>query len=171
MSGELGAVVFEASARSAGPVIRYVMASCGGLWQERCAQMAIEDDANATELPSSTELALDRTHLAHDRTLMAWVRTATSLISFGFTIYKFFQYLREEGRARPVQGPFGPREFAFTMICIGLISLLLATLQHWQFRKKLRIRYHVTGFPLTLVMAALISLLGILALIAVIFRH
>ena len=28
--------------------------------------------------------------VALDRTLMAWVRTATSLISFGFTIYKFF---------------------------------------------------------------------------------
>ena len=27
---------------------------------------------------------------------MAWVRTATSLISFGFTIFKFFQFLRED---------------------------------------------------------------------------
>jgi uncharacterized membrane protein YidH (DUF202 family) len=43
--------------------------------------MVIENDAGATALPSSTELALDRTHLAHERTLMAWVRTATSLIS------------------------------------------------------------------------------------------
>jgi hypothetical protein len=45
----------------------------------------------------STLLATDRTRLAHDRTLMAWVRTATSLISFGFTIYKFFQYMQEKG--------------------------------------------------------------------------
>jgi putative membrane protein len=37
-------------------------------------------------------LAVDRTWLAHERTLMAWVRTATSMISFGFTIYKFFQF-------------------------------------------------------------------------------
>jgi uncharacterized membrane protein YidH (DUF202 family) len=43
--------------------------------------MVIENDAGAAALPSSTELALDRTHLAHERTLMAWVRTATSLIS------------------------------------------------------------------------------------------
>jgi uncharacterized membrane protein YidH (DUF202 family) len=40
-----------------------------------------------------TALALERTRLAHERTLMAWVRTATSLISFGFTIYKAFEYL------------------------------------------------------------------------------
>jgi len=44
---------------------------------------------------SSTALALERTRLAHERTLMAWVRTATSLISFGFTIYKAFEYLRQ----------------------------------------------------------------------------
>jgi putative membrane protein len=36
------------------------------------------------------------TRLAYEeRTLMAWVRTATSLISFGFTIFNFFRFLRE----------------------------------------------------------------------------
>ncbi len=44
-------------------------------------------------LDSSTRLAVDRTRLAHERTLMAWVRTATSLIPFGFTIYKFLALL------------------------------------------------------------------------------
>ncbi len=44
-----------------------------------------------------TSLALDRTRLAHERTLMAWVRTAVSLISFGFTIYKFFQGMHDNG--------------------------------------------------------------------------
>ena len=47
---------------------------------------------SVTSKPDSTELAVDRTWLAHERTLMAWVRTATSMISFGFTIYKFFQF-------------------------------------------------------------------------------
>lgn len=50
--------------------------------------------------PDSTHLALDRTWLAHERTLMAWVRTATSMISFGFAIYKFFQY--EAGQGAPI---------------------------------------------------------------------
>jgi uncharacterized membrane protein YidH (DUF202 family) len=36
-------------------------------------------------------LALERTRVAYDRTMMAWIRTATSLITFGFGIYKFFQ--------------------------------------------------------------------------------
>ncbi len=43
-------------------------------------------------MDAGTRLALDRTALAHERTLMAWVQTAVSLISFGFTIYKFFHF-------------------------------------------------------------------------------
>ena len=51
------------------------------------------DLSRKTEVPmdASTRLSYERTMLSHDRTLMSWVRTATSLITFGFTIYKFFQ--------------------------------------------------------------------------------
>ena len=35
-------------------------------------------------LETSEVLALDRTRLAAERTLMAWLRTALSMISFGF---------------------------------------------------------------------------------------
>ena len=42
---------------------------------------------------------MDRTRLAYERTLMAWVRTATSLISFGFTIYKFRRILAAKSGA------------------------------------------------------------------------
>ena len=48
----------------------------------------------------ATRLALSRTILAHDRTLMAWVRTSTSMISFGFTIYKFFQFVQNDRSAQ-----------------------------------------------------------------------
>jgi putative membrane protein len=44
----------------------------------------------APRIPDATKLAVERTRLAYERTLMAWVRTATSLISFGFTLFKFF---------------------------------------------------------------------------------
>jgi hypothetical protein len=40
-----------------------------------------------TELKITDILALDRTRMASERTLMAWVRTALSMISFGFTIW------------------------------------------------------------------------------------
>jgi putative membrane protein len=133
--------------------------------------MAINNNAGEATFPTSTELAMDRTLLAHDRTLMAWVRTAISLISFGFAIYKFFQYLREHEGLEADGRALGPRRFAMLMISIGLVSLLLATIQQLQLRKKLKRMYPQAGFPLATIMAALISLLGILALIAVVLRQ
>src|SRR5262245_62009299 len=133
--------------------------------------MTINNNAGEATFPTSTELAMDRTLLAHDRTLMAWVRTATSLISFGFTIYKFFQYLREHEGLEAVGLALGPRRFAMSMISVGLASLLLATIQQLQLRKKLKHIYPQAGIPLATIMAAFISLLGILALIAVVLRQ
>jgi putative membrane protein len=67
--------------------------------------------------------------MAAERTLLAWVRTATSLISFGFTIYKFFQYLGESERVEPA-GWLGPRGFALLTISIGVTVLVAATIEH-----------------------------------------
>jgi uncharacterized membrane protein YidH (DUF202 family) len=54
------------------------------------------------------------------RTLMAWIRTAVSLITFGFTIYKAFQYLREHGFGSEADSILGPRALALLMISMGL---------------------------------------------------
>lgn len=63
-----------------------------------------------TEPDISTRLAFDRTRAAYDRTMMSWIRTATSLITFGFTVYKFFELeMRAMGRDNRL---VGPREFA-----------------------------------------------------------
>jgi len=56
---------------------------------------------------TSTRLAYDRTRLAYENTMMAWVRTATSLITFGFSVYKFFQF--DIKRGQEFSGMVGPR--------------------------------------------------------------
>ncbi len=128
--------------------------------------------ADAHDLPDATRLAVDRTRLAADRTLLAWVRTATSLISFGFTVYKFFQYLRESSPSHP-GGLFGPREFALVAISLGIIALLLATVEHRRSMEGLRGQYGISNVPYSLatVLAALISCFGVLGLVAVIFHQ
>jgi putative membrane protein len=88
-----------------------------------------------------TSLALDRTRLAHERTLMAWVRTAVSLISFGFTIYKFFQYLRESEDYVARSGVLSPRSFGLLLIGIGLSALVLATIDHVRHMRAMRAEY------------------------------
>jgi len=132
--------------------------------------MTDQSDTKEKALDASTSLAVDRTQLAYDRTLLAWIRTATALITFGFTIYKFFQI--ELARVRPIPGQLiGPTQFALLMIVIGLVSLALATLEHRKDLKALRARYPGQHRTLARVLAALVSLLGILALLAILLRQ
>jgi putative membrane protein len=129
----------------------------------------LETPQSPPPLDRSTELAFERTRVAYERTMMAWIRTATSLITFGFTIYKFFQL---EGLGRAQQGHFiGARGFAFILVSIGLMSLLLATIEHRQNIRALGAEYAGKQRSLAVLLAALISFLGILALLAMILRQ
>ena len=122
-------------------------------------------------LDVGTHLAAERTRLAYERTLMAWIRTAASLISFGFAIYKFFQFMRE---TRPTQIPehaFGPNLFAIVMIVVGLSSLVLASVQHHLQMKALRGQFGDMPYSLAGVTAAFIGGLGVLALVLVALRQ
>jgi len=47
--------------------------------------------AGREHVDAATERDFARTRNSYERTTMSWIRTATSLITFGFTIYKFFQ--------------------------------------------------------------------------------
>ena len=125
--------------------------------------MAEQTAQSAPRLDTATELAFDRTRAAHERTMMAWIRTATSLITFGFTIYKFFQI---EAPAHEQQNRLiGPRGFAFILVSIGLFSLILATPEHRQNIRTLGARYAGNKRSLAVLVGALISILGILALV------
>ena len=119
---------------------------------------------------NATMLAFERTRLAHERTLIAWLRTAISMISFGFTIYKFFQYLRQTQKVEPI-GLVGPRGFALLMISIGVVVLIVATIQHRRDMKELRKEYGHVRYSLATMLAALIGTLGVLGLLAVLFRQ
>lgn len=122
-------------------------------------------------LTDATRLAVDRTRLAFERTTMAWVRTATALISFGFTIYKFFQV--EPGVDDAPGRLIGAREFAVIMISIGIFALLIGTVEQIRSMTTLRAHYRGMKLPVSLavIVGALVSVLGVLALLAVILRR
>jgi putative membrane protein len=121
-------------------------------------------------LPDATRLAVDRTRLAHERTLMAWVRTSTSLISFGFTIYKFFEFLQSSGQRQMADHLIGPTEFAGGMIALGVIALGLATLEHRRQLRQLSVHYGPEPASYAMWLAAVVFLLGMVGLFAVVFR-
>src|ERR1700757_4416741 len=115
-------------------------------------------------LDTSTRLAVQRTRLASERTLMAWIRTCTSLITFGFTIFKFFQYLATDKHRETVVSPW---VVGMVLILIGLTGLMLASIQHRQAMKALQAQVGDMPYSIAGVMAALIACLGVLALVVV----
>jgi putative membrane protein len=120
-----------------------------------------------------TDLAVERSFLAFERTLMAWLRTSLSLISFGFTIAKFFEYLAEQ-RGGPVAGRFG-RTWAsdtvgMAMIVIGTAALVVAVIQHKRRVDALRGMGLVPQWNLALWVAAFIAILGVFALASLLGR-
>src|SRR5215470_4566645 len=68
-----------------------------------------------------TSLAVERTFIAAERTLMSWLRTSLAMISFGFTLVKFFEYL-EQDRGAPVVGRFG-RTWASTSLGLAMATI------------------------------------------------
>jgi len=119
--------------------------------------------ASPPNVSESTLLAVDRTRLAHERTLMAWVRTATSMISFGFTIAKLVPD-READRG----GLLDTHTFASIMIAVALVALTLAAVQHRREMRALRSQYpdHVP-YSNAMFVASMVAGFGILAFVAV----
>jgi putative membrane protein len=119
----------------------------------------------------TTDLGYERTRLAADRTLMAWIRTAVSMISFGFTIFKFFMYLRESdilSGQLPLQGP---RNLGLGLVGLGTFLLGMAIVEYLLYQRWLG-REMKQKFPLstTLIAALLITVIGILALFNLLFN-
>ena len=121
-------------------------------------------------LDTGKRLAVERTQLAHERTLMAWVRTSASLISFGFTIYKFFDFEAGRGAVGATNRLLSPRQFGMIMIAIGVVSLALATVQHYRTSKRMRSSYGEGDRSVALIVAVIVSVMGILALVVTAFR-
>ena len=128
-------------------------------------------DTATKPLDSGTRLAIERTQLAHERTLMAWIRTALSLISFGFTIYKFFEF--ESGRgAVAASGSrlLTPRQFGILMISTGLAALMLGAIEYHRSEVHFQLEFGTSGRSVALIVATIVAFLGLVALVAAFFR-
>jgi putative membrane protein len=116
-----------------------------------------------------TDLALKRTQLGAERTLMAWLRTALSMISFGFTIYKFLQdFARAEKLTIPDRGP---RNLGLALVGLGTAALIVASFQHWSFMEDLLGQASKrTKISLVLIISVMVSLLGALVFFSIVLQ-
>jgi putative membrane protein len=133
--------------------------------------MTTTSECTATAVPVNPQnkLAFERTRVAYDRTMMAWIRTATSLISFGFAVYKFFQIELGLNSAQPNLF-IEARRFSLLMVVAGILALLLGAADHWRNMRSLRALDTTLPRSLSGLLTACILALGVLTLLAVIFR-
>jgi putative membrane protein len=133
-----------------------------------------------TELSSRrTGMSFQRTRMSADRTLMSVIRTSLSLIGFGFTIFQFFQKLQLANELRPDSGT--ARNFGFALVALGVVMLVIGIWYHIRFMLGLRNRRReMTGaglihaqseYPisLTLIVAVLLLLIGLVAVVGMVF--
>jgi len=118
-----------------------------------------------------TDLALRRTIIAAERTLMAWIRTALSMIGFGFSIYKFFQYLPEEIASGNIQRPQAPRNLGMSLIALGTLALATAAWQHLNFLKDIGGSRMQHMRSVAFVVAICVILIGLITFYGVLLRH
>jgi|SRR5215469_7808800 len=118
-----------------------------------------------------TDLAIQRTNMAAERSLMAWIRTSLSMIGFGFTIYKFFQYLPEELAAGNIRRPQAPRNLGLTLIALGTLALVAAIWQHLTFLRTVRASGKPHIWSISFVVAIFVVLIGIITFYGVLLRQ
>jgi putative membrane protein len=79
----------------------------------------------------SNHFAWLRTQLALQNTLMAGVRTAVSLIGFGFTVAQFFERIQGKAEGLRRVSEEAPRNLGLTLIAAGVMVIAVFL---WQFR-------------------------------------
>jgi putative membrane protein len=66
---------------------------------------------------------------------MSWVRTAVSLIGFGFAIVQFFDRMQQMPGVNPSRFPDAPYYLGLALIFCGILALAVSIWQyHWTLR-------------------------------------
>ena len=100
-------------------------------------------DENEVKANLTNELAKERNRAAYDRTLMAWIRTAISLIGFGFAIAKSYEYIQMdemEKTGRFIDQIHAPLWFGMSFIVLGMLCILGGVIQYCEGRQAAPVR-------------------------------
>jgi putative membrane protein len=119
-----------------------------------------------------------RTRLSVERTMMSWIRTAVSLIGFGFAIVQFFERLQQIPGSRPAAYPTAPRDLGLALIACGVLSMVISI---WQYMWGIRYLWGGTFAPIAgltpegkhtpvIAIAILLIFIGLFAFFAVLLR-
>lgn len=117
-----------------------------------------------------------RTRMAAERTLMAWLRTAVSMIGFGFTIVQFFARMQDVAGVKEARHPEGPRYVGLALIAAGTVALLISA---WQYHAMMKYLWSDTyraiapekrGTTPTYAISLLMACIGLVAFVGILLR-
>jgi len=132
---------------------------------------------NQSPSPANTQthLAWLRTRMALETTLAAWVRTATSLIGFGFAIVQFLEHFSRVESGGALKDSHLARLIGLVLIGAGSLTTIIAILEYRIVTKYLEGHGidDIAGVPtlrrpppdVAVWMAVLVCLIGILAFV------
>jgi putative membrane protein len=144
--------------------------------------MPAANDRFEVRVTSDSHFGWLRTRLSVERTMMSWLRTAVSLIGFGFAIVQFFERLEGMPGAQAAQHPAAPKYLGLALIASGILALLISI---WQYLWTIRYLWDGSFAAIAgmrpgatkermhspvLAVAVLLILIGLFAFFAVLFR-
>src|SRR5262245_37422878 len=120
-----------------------------------------------------------RTRMSIERTLMSWIRTATALIGFGFTIFQFLHRFNQTPGVKPAEHPWAPWILSLGLIGTGIVGLIIAV---WEYRSLVRYLWEKDFKPVAgvdefahhtpvVAISVVLVLIGIFAFVAVLLRE
>lgn len=102
-------------------------------------------------------------HLANERTFLAWVRTAISVIAFGFVVERFGLLLRELGSKTPLfLSTHISSVVGVTLTVLGVVIMIVALSNFLQVRHSIDEEHFHPSALYAIVLTVLVSIIGLI---------
>ena len=89
------------------------------------------------------QITYERARIAIEKMQLSWLRKAIIIAALGVSVYKVFEKEEASKGGGLILGFITAREIGLTMMLIAFGSLLMATYQHVQAHKKIKMQYEL----------------------------
>ena len=113
----------------------------------------------------------EKTFIGFERTLLAWIRTSTSLVTFGFAILKL---LSDEARLpghHPILNLISPKVIGLIMVFAGFVGLAMAVSTYIKYARQFGRTTAQIFLNQAMIVSYVILLLSLMILTAPILRN